>query len=155
MVTAFDVAPPIEITTGTAAPLDDRAGISAFTWYSPTDPGARPENRTEARSPPIVKIAVVSVDERGRPASQPVGGGLVTGPRPVQNIWITVLPATAGFAESTRRLEASRIAPWPVPWPFMLKIPGENGARFMVSAELVCPFTVTERDVCNCPASSQ
>jgi hypothetical protein len=43
-VTVFDCTPPIEITTGTALPLEDPAGANAFTWYKPTLPGASPEN---------------------------------------------------------------------------------------------------------------
>lgn len=104
MVTVFDVAPPMEITTGTAEPLADPAGTSAFTWYSPTDPGASPENCTEACAPPIMTVGVVVVDEGGLlSAAEPLAGWLVTEPSPVQNIWITVLPAVAGFEESTRR----------------------------------------------------
>jgi hypothetical protein len=48
MVTVFEVAPPMAITTGIAAPFDDPAGTIASTWYSPTEPGARPENNTVA-----------------------------------------------------------------------------------------------------------
>jgi hypothetical protein len=65
IVTVFDVAPPMAITTGTAAPFNDPAGTRAFTWYSPTDPGASPENSTEAKAPPIVTVGVVVVAERG------------------------------------------------------------------------------------------
>src|ERR1039458_8730878 len=65
IVTVFEVAPSIAITTGTAPPLDDPAGTSAFTWYSPTVPGARPENTTEACAPPIMTVGVVVVDESG------------------------------------------------------------------------------------------
>ena len=44
MVTVFDCTPPMEIVTGTAGPEADVAGTCAFTWYRPTNPGARPEN---------------------------------------------------------------------------------------------------------------
>src|ERR1035441_10558477 len=43
MVTVLEVFPLIEITTGTAPPAAEFGGTSAFTWYSPTNPGARPE----------------------------------------------------------------------------------------------------------------
>ena len=36
MVTAFEVAPPMEIVTGTAVPFVEPPGTCAFTWYSPT-----------------------------------------------------------------------------------------------------------------------
>jgi hypothetical protein len=52
MVTVFDGTPPIEITTGTAAPLVEPAGTRAFTWYSPAASVARPENCTTAGAPP-------------------------------------------------------------------------------------------------------
>jgi len=42
MVTVFEMAPPMAITTGIAAPIDDAAGTSASTWYSPTEP--HPQN---------------------------------------------------------------------------------------------------------------
>jgi hypothetical protein len=92
MVTVFDVAPPLwtplavtespkAITTGTAEPLDEPAGTSAFTWYSPTDPGARPEKSTCAWTPPMVAIGVVVVSESWSfSGGEPLGGWLVTAP---------------------------------------------------------------------------
>jgi hypothetical protein len=100
------------ITTGIAAPFEDPAGTSTLTWYSPTAPGAKPENRTAAGLPPMDTAGVVVVDEIGSlSAGEPLAGWLVTGPRPVQYIWITVLPAVAGFDPSTKRYDVSRIAP--------------------------------------------
>jgi hypothetical protein len=36
MVTVFEVAPSIEIVTGTALPAATVAGTGTLTWYSPT-----------------------------------------------------------------------------------------------------------------------
>ena len=67
IVTVFEVAPPMAITMGTAAPFEDAAGTSASTWYSPTEPGARPENRTVAGAPPMVTVGVAVVCESWLP----------------------------------------------------------------------------------------
>ena len=48
-------------TTGTLGPAVTPAGTCAFTWYSPTYPGASPENVTGASSPPTVTVVVLSV----------------------------------------------------------------------------------------------
>src|SRR5712692_10346331 len=69
IVTVFDITPPIDITTGTALPLAEAAGTLAFTWYSPTNPGARPENSTVAFAPPIMTIGSVVVDASGPPGA--------------------------------------------------------------------------------------
>jgi hypothetical protein len=84
MVTVFEVAPPMAITTGTAAPFGDAAGTSASTWYSPTEPGAKPENSTWACAPPMVTVGVVVVCESlaaawGRSAGRLVGHWAETG----------------------------------------------------------------------------
>ena len=63
MVTVFEVAPPMAITTGIEAPFEDPVGTRASTWYSPTEPGARPENSTVAGAPPMVTVGVVVVCE--------------------------------------------------------------------------------------------
>jgi hypothetical protein len=65
IVTVFEVTPPMEIATGTALPASAVAGTRALTWYSPTKPGARPENRTLADTPPMVTVGVVRVSARG------------------------------------------------------------------------------------------
>ena len=46
------------------------------------------------------------------------------------------------------------MAPGPKPWPFMLKIPGANGAIFTVSGELVWPARVAVSDAWDSPVSS-
>src|ERR1039457_1540709 len=55
---------------------------------------------------------------------------------------MTVMPAAAGFVGVTKWYEESRMAPGPVPWPFMLKMPGANGGRFTVCGGLVWPARV-------------
>ena len=85
MVTVFEVAPPIEIDTGTALPPGAPGGTCTFTWYSPTAPGERPENKTGAKTPPMLTVGVVVVGARVViDAGAPVAGWLVTAPRPVQ-----------------------------------------------------------------------
>ena len=42
MVTVFEAIPLALTDTGTAVPEGALAGTCAFTWYSPTKPGARP-----------------------------------------------------------------------------------------------------------------
>src|ERR1017187_4590949 len=59
IVTVLEVLPPIEIVTGTAFPGAADAGTRAFTWYSPTKPGARPEKMTWAGTPPMVTVLEV------------------------------------------------------------------------------------------------
>src|SRR5262249_58629999 len=84
-VTVFEVAPPIEMTTGTADPLGTPAGTSMFTWYKPTKPGARPEKSTFVEMPPIATVGLVVVTASGLyGAAAPLGGWFVTRPRPVQ-----------------------------------------------------------------------
>jgi hypothetical protein len=61
IVTVFDVAPGMEITTGTALFAANPGGTCAFTWYSPTKPGARPEYDTPAGTPPMVTVGAVDV----------------------------------------------------------------------------------------------
>jgi hypothetical protein len=61
MVTVFETAPPMEIVTGTAFPVATVAGTCTFTWYTPTNPGARPENCTRAETPPMFTRGVVVV----------------------------------------------------------------------------------------------
>src|ERR1035437_536196 len=73
IVTALDVRPPIEIVTGTALPGAVDAGTRAFTWYSPTKPGARPEKITWAGTPPMLTAGVVVV----------LASGLVGDPPPL------------------------------------------------------------------------
>src|ERR1039458_5797800 len=63
------------------------------------------------------------------------------------------MPAAAGFDAVTKWYEESRMAPGPVPWPFMLKMPGANGARFTVCGALVWPARVAVT-AGGCPASS-
>jgi hypothetical protein len=63
MVTVFEVAPPMAIMTGTAAPFEEAAGTSASTWYSLIAPGAMPENSTVAGAPPMVTVGVAVVCE--------------------------------------------------------------------------------------------
>jgi hypothetical protein len=85
IVTVLDVSPAIWIATGIALPLEEPGGTTAFTWYSPTAPGARPENRTVAAAPPIVTVGVTTVHESGLPGpGEPVAGWLLTKPKPVQ-----------------------------------------------------------------------
>ena len=75
MVTALDVVSPIEMTTGTAVPLGVAAGTCAFTWYSPTNPGARPEKETWAGTLPMVTVGVVVVSASWLlVAGDPLGG---------------------------------------------------------------------------------
>src|ERR1017187_9230565 len=75
MVTVFETTPSIEVTTGTAAPLDDPSGTRAFTWYRPTPPGASPENSTVAGAPPMVTSGGYCVVESGLlTAAEPSGG---------------------------------------------------------------------------------
>ena len=75
MVTVFEVEPPIEITTGTALPSADASGTTTLTWYSPTYPGARPANNTEADAPPTVTVGSLVVVESGLPGpGDPVAG---------------------------------------------------------------------------------
>src|ERR1017187_2170191 len=85
MVTVLDVNPTIWIATGTASPLEAPAGTTTSSWYSPTAPGARPENRTVAAAPPIVTFGVATVRESGSfSPGDPVAGWLLTKPKPVQ-----------------------------------------------------------------------
>ena len=70
MVTVFEFTPPMEIETGATELATTPAGTSAFTWYSPTNPGASPENSTVAAAPPIVTVGIVVVQ-----ASGPSGAG--------------------------------------------------------------------------------
>jgi hypothetical protein len=76
IVTVFDVTPPIEMVTGTAAPPGVPAGTSAFTWYSPTYPGARPEKIASPDTLPILTVGTVVVSARsGLPgAGDPLDG---------------------------------------------------------------------------------
>jgi hypothetical protein len=67
MVTVLEMAPPMAITTGMAAPFEDAAGTSASTWYSPTEPEARPENSTVAGAPPMITVGVGVVCESWLP----------------------------------------------------------------------------------------
>jgi len=78
IVTALDKAPPIDSTTGTAEPVPDPAGTCRLTWYSPTDPGAKPEKSTGAGTPPMVTTGVVMVSEViAVDAGLPVAGGSI------------------------------------------------------------------------------
>ena len=45
----------------TRSPAGASSGILAFTWYTPTSPGASPENNTSARMVPIITIVVPTV----------------------------------------------------------------------------------------------
>ena len=102
MGTVFDCTPSMEMTTGTALPFAAPGGTRALTWYKPTYPGVSPEKETSAAAPPIIALARVAVSASGLPgAGAPVAGWWNTGPRPVQKICTTVLPALAGWAPST------------------------------------------------------
>src|ERR1039457_2696442 len=67
---------------------------------------------------------------------------------------MVVVPAVAGLDESTRRYEESRIAPWPVPLEFMVKIAGAKAARLTVWAAPAVPYNVAARVAVDCPANS-
>ena len=85
MVTVLEATPPMLIATTTSEPFVGAAGTKAFTWYVPTKPGARPENRTVACAPPIVTLGMVVVIDKGLfDEDEPVAGWFVTAPRPVQ-----------------------------------------------------------------------
>ncbi len=85
MVTVFETASLTPMTTGTAAPLDDPDGTSAFTWYSPNVLRQAGEQNVGRHAPPMVTVGVVVVDESGlSSAGEPLGGWSVTGPRPAQ-----------------------------------------------------------------------
>src|ERR1017187_5842447 len=65
IVTVLEVAPPMEIATGTESPAGAAAGTSAFTRYSPTKPGGKTEQGTDAATPPMVTSGVVVVSAGG------------------------------------------------------------------------------------------
>jgi hypothetical protein len=52
---------PIRISTGTLLFAGISTGILALIWYTPTKPGASPENNTSAETPPINTEGVLSV----------------------------------------------------------------------------------------------
>lgn len=85
-VTWFEVAPPMEIVSGTALPEATPAGTMALTWYRPTKPGARPENNAFSVIPPMVTVAssVVGASAVVEAAAPVAGWFALTGPRPVQ-----------------------------------------------------------------------
>src|ERR1051325_10030840 len=60
IVTGFELTPAIDTTSGWL-PVGAFAGTSTFTWYSPTDPGVSPLNRTGASLPPMLAEAAVVV----------------------------------------------------------------------------------------------
>jgi len=60
-----------------------------------------------ACTPPMTTIGLVRVGE-APVAELPVGGGVATGPKPVQYIWIT-LPAVAGLEVPDRLPDESTI----------------------------------------------
>ena len=75
IVTVLELAVPIRTETVTAFPVEAFVGTWALTWYSPKNPGARPENAAVAETPPIVTVGVVVVTEGGEPeGATPVGG---------------------------------------------------------------------------------
>jgi hypothetical protein len=85
IVTVFEVALPIERTTGIAELGVTPAGTCTLTWYSPTVPGASPEKSTVAGNPPIITVGLVVVAEGVVfDAALPLAGEFVTGPSPVQ-----------------------------------------------------------------------
>jgi cytosine permease len=63
--------------------------------------------------------------------------------------------AKAGMQPRTVAMPESRIAPWPVPWEFIEKIPGEDGARLKVCPAPAWPLSVGTKVVWVWPASSQ
>src|ERR1022692_2001353 len=148
MVTVFEPTPPIEIETGISLPLVASEGTMALTWYRPSKPGARPENSTFAEAPPVVTVGVAVVQDNGwLRAAEPVAGGLVTGPSPVQKICTTSLPAIAGVDGSANLYEGLRMAPCPLPCPFVLKIPGPKGDMFTVTGEPTAPFITADTEI--------
>jgi hypothetical protein len=72
-------------TMGTAAPVTAAPGTWAFTWYSPTYPGANAENDTVAGAPPTVTDGAARVADIGfEGEGDPRPGRFVTSPSPVQ-----------------------------------------------------------------------
>jgi len=67
MVTVLLVAPPAEMTSGTAVPGVTSWGTSALICHKPTQPGAMPLNSTRALLPPIVTVGWTLVRMNGLP----------------------------------------------------------------------------------------
>ena len=72
-------------TSATALPAVTPAGTRAFTWYSPTKPGAKPANSTAASTPPIVTYTGVVTSASGGTAGAacPVATAGLVAPNPV------------------------------------------------------------------------
>jgi hypothetical protein len=72
-------------TSGTALPAATPAGTRAFTWCSPTNPGASPANSTVASTPPIVTFTGVVTSASGGTAGAacPVATAGLVAPKPV------------------------------------------------------------------------
>jgi hypothetical protein len=65
----------METVTGTALPVAEPAGVSTFTWYSPTNPGTAPAKSTRAGFPPIDTVGAMTVADSGAlVAADPLGG---------------------------------------------------------------------------------
>src|SRR5437016_6571036 len=62
----------------TALPAGAPAGTCTLTWYSPTPPGARPENWTAAGMPPM-ETSGMRLTAGARPAGQRPGGAAIQG----------------------------------------------------------------------------
>jgi hypothetical protein len=86
IVTAGLVCPATLNTTGTASPVVIPDGTTAFTWYSPANPGVRPLKATCADLPPMVTVTGFTVVDSGgvTGAADPSFTAGDTAPSPVQ-----------------------------------------------------------------------
>ena len=76
--------PEMLTTSGVAGPAATPAGMRTSISYTPTKPGANPENRTSMGTPPTVTVGNSRVRETGLAgAGRPVGTLNVTGPSPL------------------------------------------------------------------------
>src|SRR5712692_9831439 len=107
MVTVFEARLPIFKTTGTADPVGAFNGSCTFTWYKPTNPGARPAKRTVPGTPPNSTLGAATVGESTvREAGEPDSGALDTCPNPTQKISIASVRFTGRAEEATWRVPA-------------------------------------------------
>ena len=106
-VTTFDSIPPMVSDKETASPDTASSGTCAFTWYRPTNPGAKPEKATGATTPPSSTAGVDRVRDSGLAGDgSPVAGWLLTGPSPAAKI-ASHSPARAGLALGKRSVGAA------------------------------------------------
>src|SRR3984957_14365943 len=135
---------------GTAAPTGASWGIRTFTCVAPAiRPGAWPTNVSSALTEPIVALTPANGVGKGATSGPTAPSAMAGFSEPVPVIYTeTMEPRGAGFEGEFTVGSWFRIAAWPLPLAFVVKMPGTEATTGSFTGPSVWPpaWTATSVD---------